>query len=348
MQCMRDICVRASPSQTHLNRDNSTHWRLVSFVPFSSSVYTSFLTYFPNLNIVGTIYILTLPFLSRGAEFKELRKQWRQAKKEAEDAERERERQERAAMVAAQQHHHHHQHHHHNPQLQGILPIGANGAHHPSYMLGVDPAYEHAMNIGAMRRRGSQPYPSPHHPAAGYAYAAARGGMSYEEEHYVGGGLPSPVEDVQRSYHAHPHAQHPEYEDEMYNHHHPYAGHPSSAPAADSWHHTRLQMGIVSAPGRGSLQQQQQAHAHAVQQQQQASYFPPTPTSASAPAWDPHPHAQQMSAVEDEEPLLTNHVSLGNNTLPRDSTLLTALPGFGGSNGGREETGVERWEQGDV
>ena len=180
--------------------------------------------------------------------------------------------------------------------------------------------------MGAIRRRGSQPYPTSHHPAAGYAYAAARNGMAFDEEHYVGNGLPSPVEDVQRSYHPHPHAAHHEFEDDMYNHHtNPYAGHPSSAPAGDSWHHARLQMTMA---GRESLQQQQPA------------YFPPTPTSAGAPSWDQHPH--------DDEPLLTNHVSLGSNTLPRDSTLLTALPGFP-TNGGREDVvGVERWEQGDV
>ncbi|KAI0091638.1 hypothetical protein BDY19DRAFT_637385 [Irpex rosettiformis] len=268
------------------------------------------------------------------SEFKELRKQWRQAKKEAEDAERERERQERSLAVV--QHHHQQTHHHQHPQMQGMIPVSSNGAHHPSYMLGMTTtSYEQAMSMGTIRRRGSQPYPSPHHPVTGYGYAP-RGSLSYEDDHY--GGLPSPVEDVQRSYPAHSHAPHAaEYEDDVYNHH-PYAGHPASAPAADSWHHARMQMSMASAVGRESLQQQQQA-----------SYFPPTPTSANAPSWEPHPHAQHViSSVDDEEPLLTSHVSLGNNTLPRDSTLLTALPGFP-PNGGREEVGgVERWEQGDV
>lgn len=340
---------------------------------------------------------------SRLAEFKELRKQWRQAKKEAEDAERELERQERTAIANAHSsmHHSHHSHHHPHHHALGIASMMSSSGAAPGLVGGTGNSYGlpslHSPEtpyelgplsssagvvgmggVGSLRRRGSQPYPSPHvshhtphqHHANHYAPYAnphhQRGSMSYppEDEYGATAGLPSPVEDARYQQQQ----QQQDYEEEMY------------------------------------YQQQRQQQHRQQQQQQQQSYFPPTPTSATAPgpAWEhshppqhqhahsspttlpslashSHPHtlpalsslsnhshslpslaSHNMSSPTlaystEDEPSLVSHVSLGSNRLPPDSTLLTALPGYHQQGNRDHQQGVvmgvglgdERWE-GDV
>lgn len=195
---------------------------------------------------------------------------------------------------------------HHQQQQQQLSPTLLSSGYSSSYHT-QDSSYpdgSSAANSSAamLRRRGSQPYPSPH---AHYASYHQRSSISYpSEDDYAHSG--SPVEEDQV------------YEDEVFYR------------QQQQQQHARAQ-------------QAQQQSSQGAQGQQQANYFPPTPTSAG---WEHTSHpAHEMHAMgmggnmgqlaypdEDaqEEPLLTSHVSLGSNRLPPDSTLLTALPGFGG------------------
>lgn len=282
-----------------------------------------------------------------------------------------------------QQHPHAHAHHGQLMGSGGPMSLGINElagsnymmhglSHHHSHPSLHDAAYGDAITLGALRRRGSQPYPSPHathhnphshhnqqhHGYGSVSYASSRGSLSYPaEDEYAGvGGLPSPVEDS-RYHHSQYAGQQEPFEEEQQLYHR--SAHHSSP--VDNWHRG-------STGGQQQQQQQQISLANATTGSAAGArggsaaanaYFPPTPTSASAPTWDvpSHPsHASEQSlpslasmngmmgvpAMGDnvdvgDEPLLASHVSLGSNRLPPDSTLLTSLPGFQ-----REE---ERWEQ---
>lgn len=201
---------------------------------------------------------------------------------------------------------------------------------------GYDPQYEMAVNAGALRRRGSQPYPSPHsmthsphamthahHAQQAMAQSSPRSIYSSQE---AAGGLQYPEE---------------EYESQDYHERQPQA------------HQAQVPQSPI-----------EERYAS------EGEYYLERPSFAQQRSWElpplaqPHPQHSQThligpgyaqaedtpSSVEnaiepevggDGEPLLTSqgHVSLGSNRLPPNSTLLTPLPGFP-----RYEQEEGRWE----
>lgn len=262
------------------------------------------------------------------AEFKELRKQWRQAKKEADEQVRERER-ERATQV--QVHAHEHSQHAH------MIPHPAHGYPHDFD--------HHTLTTRHTRRRSLDPYPDPHGMATHHGYGSLPSPMSatFSPSSYglAGPGLerynmPSPTELEELRY--------PEESSGLYrSSHHQHSQHGQGHMHEDNnvggWPQSDLRHGHPSSLGPLNVGPPRGGSVHPFfNPASQAPSLPPAhtflpPTSPGLISQPPLPtgHAQgQFSTHQQEQelPQLAAPVSLGHNRLPPDSTLLTALPGF--------------------
>ena len=218
--------------------------------------------------------------------------------------------------------------------------------------------YELAMGMGALRRRGSQPYPSPHslthsphtlahsqgHHSPRSIYSTQSGGLAYAEDEYDGYEYQDSQSQPQPSQSQH-HNQPP----------------PPQSPQEDRY----------GAEG-DYYSERTQPHSHHQQRTWDiapslASFSTPHPQTAQSLSLatqghpQPHGHLAGPGLVQvessspttgntvgaelpsDSEPLLTSqgHVSLGSNRLPPNSTLLTPLPGFRGYEPTQH---AERWD----
>lgn len=257
-------------------------------------------------------------------EFKELRKQWRQAKKEADEQVRERERE-------VQTHTHQHSQHPH------MIP-------HPSH--GYPHEFDHhTLTSRHTRRRSLDPYPDPHGmpPHHGYSLPSPMSATFPSSSYGLAGpgleryGMPSPTEIDELRY--------PEEDPGLYrsSHHQP-SQHAQGPMHGDNsiggWPQSDLRHGHPSSLGQLNVGTPRGASAHSFYNPaSQAPTLPPAHTFLASPASPgllgqpplPAGHAQgQFSAHQQEQelPQLAAHVSLGHNRLPPDSTLLTALPGY--------------------
>lgn len=248
--------------------------------------------------------------LTLHSEFKELRKQWRQAKKEAEENEREREREARAALSL---HHASHQH-----------PIDL-----PPHLRGEG----HLRGDGLVVRQGSRrrislvdPYPDPHgfpphHPphhsnpphASGlYGYGSAALDNSSTQARF---GMHAAADELRYSHHLG--QEIPPEMSPYYRQHQGEATGPGGA-----WHTNDLRHHQHPSHHGMSMSLPSSRPIH------QASYFHHQPSHSSPTHYNLSQEQHQAADEELDEPLLTSHVSLGSNRLPPDSTLLTPLPGF--------------------
>lgn len=196
-----------------------------------------------------------------------------------------------------------------------------------SYDASAQSHYEMAMHAGALRRRASQPYPSPHSlpahsprnpfplgmPQSPHSVYSnhSRGSVSYSNDEYTPQQQQeSPVDDrfAEEEYYRQQQQQHQQ-----------------QAPQPRGW---ELPPPVTDAHHAHVQQQQQQQ-----QQAQMQQHSVPLTASLSASSLD---------SSQPDEPLLTSHVQLGQNRLPPDSTLLTPLPGFQ-----RRDEDDEQWEEDD-
>ncbi|KAH8104141.1 hypothetical protein BXZ70DRAFT_905239 [Cristinia sonorae] len=334
-------------------------------------------------------------------EFKELRKQWRQAKKEAEEADRQRERHElaRAQAVAHAHAHAHHTAHHglahpSHPHLSPHHPQHA--PHHLSQLHHISPTQSHHLpnsyGHSVLGHVASVPISIQHQQQMNqqqllmnrHAITAADGeflpshqspdgynGMSQSLQY------PSPAPYLREG--AYPRSAPSdtfstrlggEYRDGYATY-----GNGRSPPAlygtSGVIRGQRRRVSTIHSPypdphgsgyGYGSVEQQpprynngtsnedasadQLVDMYRSQTQTHRSNDTPThPSQLTGPGWPPHQsqssgHTPQQQHIpsshhtpehvhqQDDEPLLTSHVSLGSNRLPPDSTLLTPLPGY--------------------
>ncbi|KAI1796778.1 hypothetical protein LXA43DRAFT_1057622 [Ganoderma leucocontextum] len=294
-------------------------------------------------------------------EFKELRKKWRQEKKEAEEADRERERESAAQAMAMRDLQYHHPHqpmayddHRFAPRRRVSMvepypdphghgpPGGPHSLPNHSYMHSA----MQGQGAGAVQTFGNPPQPGP-------SYGSLQGaGMGMDARY----GLPSPADEVA-------HFRYP-------SGHHPSQGLPSLSiphhnPEEDMYYRQgqMTPQGELVGPGWGNQHPSQHPH-HGMRPLHQQQFYsaqgnitlpPPhsmNPLSVSAP--NPSPLSGGgfpplgpssgpgptlggdvglgMAGAGQESssptPELSTHVSLGSNRLPPDSTLLTPLPGY--------------------
>ncbi|TCD69638.1 hypothetical protein EIP91_006863 [Steccherinum ochraceum] len=322
------------------------------------------------------------------SEFKELRKQWRQAKKEQEEADRQRERNEiaRAQAVAHSAQLAHASHPHLSPHVSHhITPhhLGHAQLHH------VSPAQSHHLPSSyghhGYNQLSNMPVAVQQQQQQLQAYRQALNADN--------GYLPSAAAD---SYHSVPQAALSQFSSAYLRE----VGLPRSAPSEamparmpevynrDGFTQyaagrspemygnggvirgPRRRVSIVHSPypdphassfGYGGLDAQAQRYANGAaaaddtsteesldfyrSQGHRPNDTGSHPSQLSGPGWPPHQplpvhanaHTPQPNSAhhtpehvhqQDDEPLLTNHVSLGSNRLPPDSTLLTPLPGY--------------------
>ena len=292
--------------------------------------------------------------ISAYTEFKELRKKWRQEKKEAEEAEREREREAAAQAMAMRdmQYHHPHQPMGYDDhrfasrrRMSMVEPYPDPHGHGPPG--GPHSLPNHSYMHSAMQGQAAgavQSFGNP--PQTGPSYGSLQGaGMGMDARY----GLPSPADEVG-------HFRYPAG-------HHPSLSIPHHNPEEDMYY----RQGQITPQGElgWGNQHPSQLPQHGMRppHQQQQFYgaqgnitLPPphslNPLSVSAP--NPSPLSAggfpslgpstgpgpalggdvglSMAGAGQESgsptPELAAHVSLGSNRLPPDSTLLTPLPGY--------------------
>ncbi|GBE86657.1 hypothetical protein SCP_0905370 [Sparassis crispa] len=260
-------------------------------------------------------------------EFKELRKQWRQQKKEADDQEREREAHAHALRAMRDPFTHTHLH--------------AQELDH------------HTLTSRHARRRLSlDPYPDPHNlqylsgfqsPTSPYAFP----GVAVQSAGYPP--LRSPVDEVQFVHPSahHPHAHHIQSDDELQGIAQYYSSQQQRTHHAHgdmSWpgplaHHQQSElrhaqgMPMVSLTGatRPLHPYYSPAHQHQQQQQQQQmslSALAATPSASFSSLGSAHGHNGSNGHNGGGGASGGNGYALGSNRLPPDSTLLTPLPGY--------------------
>ncbi|GJE90917.1 hypothetical protein PsYK624_070630 [Phanerochaete sordida] len=204
---------------------------------------------------------------------------------------------------------------------------------------GYDPQYEMAVNAGALRRRGSQPYPSPHSMthsphAMAHAHHAQQAMTQSPRSIYstqdAGAGLQYPEEEYE------------EYQDCQQQQPQPQAQHAPVPPSPVEERYANEGEYYLDRPAYQQRSWELPPLAQPHPQHSQAHLVGP----GYAQTEDTPPNTDN-GVVEAEvggegEPLLTSqgHVSLGSNRLPPNSTLLTPLPGFRGY----EQPQDERWE----
>ncbi|KAI0792186.1 hypothetical protein C8Q75DRAFT_732021 [Abortiporus biennis] len=249
-------------------------------------------------------------------EFKELRKQWRQAKKEHDEAERERERASRTMSAI----HAHHSHAHHPYELRGaeghLRGDGLVARHVPRRRISLVDPYPppHAFPTHQMHSPPSQlpyGYSTTQNLNSGVLDNSATNVPRYLVEST---GVPSPElrypPPPQQQQQLEPEVGHGGVGVEMPSYfRQPQPQPPSQTPiehlsSAGVWHTSDMRHGQAGL----------------------RSYLPPS-SSPPQSQYLPHPNNQQPEE-ELEEPLLTSHVSLGQNRLSPTSTLLTPLPGY--------------------
>ncbi|OSX64004.1 hypothetical protein POSPLADRAFT_1073706 [Postia placenta MAD-698-R-SB12] len=274
------------------------------------------------------------------AEFKELRKQWRQAKKEAEEQERERE-------VAAQAHAHAFSG---NPLASAGFQMRVATGHqhgHPMHQ-GMLPYAHHELDHHRIRRRMSaiEAYGDAHQVAYVNAQAGFPSPTSYgmEGARYT---MPSPSEESQQQQMRYQHEEDIQEMARFYRHSQPQVheiGWAQAQGQQQQQHHGHELRHHASHPQLGNqgmslagatrpLHPHYQLHPSAQAQAQQ----PPPHYPQSAPMSAPSSFSSLNQSVVPQShnsqgggdmPQLAAHVSLGRNQLPPDSTLLTPLPGY--------------------
>lgn len=271
-------------------------------------------------------------------EFKELRKQWRQAKKEAEEQERERE-------VAAQAHAHAFSG---NPLASTGFQMRVATGHphgHPMHQGMLYP--HHELDHHRIRRRMSaiEAYGDAHQVAYVNAQAGFPSPTSYgmEGARYT---MPSPSEESQQQQMRYQHEEDIQEMARFYRHSQPQVHEMGWAQAQgqQQQHHGHELRHHASHPQLGNqgmslagatrpLHPHYQLHPSAQAQAQQ----PPPHYPQSAPMSAPSSFSSLNQSVVPQShnsqgggdmPQLAAHVSLGRNQLPPDSTLLTPLPGY--------------------
>ena len=292
-------------------------------------------------------------------EFKELRKKWRQEKKEAEEAEREREREAIVQVMATgdMRHPHHQQRMVYDPsfvsrQWMSIIEPSPD-LHGDGTPSGPHPLSDHSYTHSATQGQAVsavQTFENP--PQMGSLYGSLRGAGTHIDARY---GLPSPAQEV--GHFRHPAGRHLPQSDL------PSLSIPHRNPEEDMYYcqgQITLQGGLGWGDQHPSQRPQHGVRPPHQQQQfygaQENTIHPPAHSLdlLTVPTPNPSPLlgggfpslGPRTGPVPDLEgdvglsmvgagrestsltPVLTAHVSLGSNRLPPDSILLTPLAGY--------------------